>query len=135
MCRRAASQTPQDLLDAGLYKHIAIAIHPEPFRAVSLALVAQACGALPRNLNHMTAEQKMKLKSKANQAHLGLGFIIECILKCTYLPDQVVSMFVLYTEICTKACSDREAQHLHAHKMKDPDAKHFRNTTGTQYSI
>lgn len=39
--------TPQDLIDDGLYKSIAIALHEMPHREVSLALVAQACGAKP----------------------------------------------------------------------------------------
>ena len=37
--------TPQGLIDEGIYKEIAIALHTPPHRAVSLALVAQALGA------------------------------------------------------------------------------------------
>ena len=37
--------TPQDLIADGLYNALAHAWHPEPFRAVSVALVAQAFGA------------------------------------------------------------------------------------------
>ena len=37
--------TPQKLIDEGIYKEIAIALHTPPHRAVSLALVAQALGA------------------------------------------------------------------------------------------
>ena len=37
--------TPQGLIDKGIYKDIAIALHTPPHRAVSLALVAQALGA------------------------------------------------------------------------------------------
>ena len=37
--------TPQKLIDEGVYKEIAIALHTPPHRAVSLALVAQALGA------------------------------------------------------------------------------------------
>ena len=37
--------TPQGLIDEGIYKDIAIALHTPPHRAVSLALVAQALGA------------------------------------------------------------------------------------------
>ena len=37
--------TPQGLIDEGIYKDIAIALHRPPHRAVSLALVAQALGA------------------------------------------------------------------------------------------
>ena len=39
--------TPQDLIDDGLYKTIALALHPMPHREVSMAQVAQACGAMP----------------------------------------------------------------------------------------
>ena len=37
--------TPQALIDEGIYKEIAIALHTPPHRAISLALVAQALGA------------------------------------------------------------------------------------------
>ena len=37
--------TPQELVNEGIYKEIAIALHIEPHRAVSIALVAQALGA------------------------------------------------------------------------------------------
>ena len=37
--------TPQKLIDEGVYKEIAIALHTPPHRTVSLALVAQALGA------------------------------------------------------------------------------------------
>ena len=37
--------TPQSLINEGIYKEIAIALHTPPHRAVSLALVAQALGA------------------------------------------------------------------------------------------
>ena len=37
--------TPQRLIDEGIYKEIAIALHTPPHRAISLALVAQALGA------------------------------------------------------------------------------------------
>merc|ERR1712086_912379 len=37
--------TPQGLIDEGIYKDIAIALHTPPHRAISLALVAQALGA------------------------------------------------------------------------------------------
>jgi len=37
--------TPQGLIDEGIYKDIAIALHTPPHRVVSLALVAQALGA------------------------------------------------------------------------------------------
>ena len=42
--------TPQDLIDDGLYAMIAIALHAAPHREVSTALVAQACGAVPRKM-------------------------------------------------------------------------------------
>ena len=38
-------RTPQGLIDQGIYKEIAIALHTPPHRTVSLALVAQALGA------------------------------------------------------------------------------------------
>lgn len=38
-------RTPQALIDEGIYKEIAIALHTAPHRAISLALVAQALGA------------------------------------------------------------------------------------------
>ena len=38
--------TPQDLIEGGLYRKIAIACHPMPHRKVSLALIAKACGAV-----------------------------------------------------------------------------------------
>ena len=37
--------TPQGLIDEGIYKEIAIALHTPPHRAISLALTAQALGA------------------------------------------------------------------------------------------
>ena len=37
--------TPQGLIEEGIYKEIAIALHTPPHRDVSLALVAQALGA------------------------------------------------------------------------------------------
>ena len=55
--------TPQDLIDDGLYKTIALALHPMPHREVSLALVAQACGAVPRNMKHMSALEKKRHKN------------------------------------------------------------------------
>ena len=39
--------TPQSLIAEGIYKTIAIALHPLPHREVSLTQVAQACGAVP----------------------------------------------------------------------------------------
>ena len=40
-----ARTAPQGLIEEGIYKEIAIALHTPPHRAVSLALVAQALGA------------------------------------------------------------------------------------------
>ena len=37
--------TPQGLIDEGIYKEIAIALHTPPHRSISLTLVAQALGA------------------------------------------------------------------------------------------
>ena len=62
-----AGTTPQDLIDEGIYKSIALALHPMPHREVSLALVAQACGAVPRNTKHMSALEK-KHHKKNNTA-------------------------------------------------------------------
>ena len=42
---RAASQTPQDLLDGGIYKALALALYPGVFWPVSVALVSRALGA------------------------------------------------------------------------------------------
>ena len=39
------SSTPQDLITDGLYKALALAFYPEPFRAVSCCLIARALGA------------------------------------------------------------------------------------------
>ena len=39
------STTPQGLINEGIYKDIAVALHTPPHRAISLALLAQACGA------------------------------------------------------------------------------------------
>ena len=52
------STTPPDLLDDGIYSSIAIALHAPPHRAVSLAQVAQACGALPTR-NQKSAAAKI----------------------------------------------------------------------------
>ena len=57
-----AGTTPQDLIDEGIYKSIALALPPMPHREVSLALVAQACGAVPRNTKHMSALEKKRHK-------------------------------------------------------------------------
>ena len=43
-----ARTAPQGLIEEGIYKEIAIALHTPPHRAVSLALVAQALGATTR---------------------------------------------------------------------------------------
>ena len=65
--------TPQDLIDDGLYKSIAIAMYAMPHREVSLALVAQACGGLPRNTKHMTAAARKAIKQEQARhgQHLG----------------------------------------------------------------
>ena len=45
LSRNTVSRAYQALIDEGIYKEIAIALHTPPHRAVSLALVAQALGA------------------------------------------------------------------------------------------
>ena len=47
--------TPQDLLDDGLYRKIAVPCHPGAHRHVSLALVAKQCGAAGRRAGRRTA--------------------------------------------------------------------------------
>ena len=42
-----AGTTPQDLIDNGIYSHIAIALHEMPHRSVSLALTAAALSKVP----------------------------------------------------------------------------------------
>ena len=44
-CRCRVPQTPQDLIDKGLYKALAKALYPGVFWPVSCALVAQGLGA------------------------------------------------------------------------------------------
>ena len=63
------STTPPDLLDDGIYSSIAIALHAPPHRAVSLAQVAQACGALPtRNQNSTGVKSGGTKDARASQA-------------------------------------------------------------------
>eukprot|EP00966_Prymnesium_polylepis_P232152 5370513-Prymnesium_polylepis.2 len=38
--------TPDDLIQRGIYKTVAVALHTEPYRSVSYALAAQALGAV-----------------------------------------------------------------------------------------
>ena len=57
MCRRAAPQTPQDLIDKGLYKALAKALYPGVFWPVSCALVAQGLGAHAVGRRHRGAFQ------------------------------------------------------------------------------
>ena len=64
--------TPKDLIDDGLYTTIAIALYAPPHRAVSLALVAQACGGVAHSTKHMTAAQRKEVKQvKGKHMHLG----------------------------------------------------------------
>ena len=56
--------TPQDLIGDGLYKALAYAWYPAPFRAVSVALVAQAFGA-EEPLSTSVADQLRRLGRKA----------------------------------------------------------------------
>ena len=55
--------TPEDLINGGLYKKIAVPCQPEPLRSVSLALVARAFGAAP-------VKQRFKRFSMAPRALL-----------------------------------------------------------------
>ena len=78
------STTPQDLIHDGVYKTIAVAYHPEPFRQVSHALAAKVLGGVRssrqlrrQNRKHaLTATKvaltatKWKSKSKKMQATL-----------------------------------------------------------------
>ena len=59
--------TPQELINQGLYSDIAIALHTPPHRAVSLALVAQAVGAIKArtNLGEASVSGLQKALSKA----------------------------------------------------------------------
>ena len=59
--------TPQSLIDAGIYKTIAIALHPAPHREVSLALVAQACGARPSKYGKKEERGKSPLAKQQEQ--------------------------------------------------------------------
>ena len=43
--RRLFQTTPHDLVQDGMYKKLAVALHPNPFFAVSLALLAKSLGA------------------------------------------------------------------------------------------
>ena len=66
---RFFESTPQDLIADGLYKALAYAWYPDPFRAVSVALVAQAFGAEePESKNPM--DQVRRLGRKALRAVL-----------------------------------------------------------------
>ena len=46
-CPPPRQVTPQDLIQGGLYKALALAYYPPPFRHVSACLVALALGAVP----------------------------------------------------------------------------------------
>ena len=48
---RFFSTTPQDLIAGGLYKALALAYYPGPFRRVSLTLVAKKLGAVSKSGN------------------------------------------------------------------------------------
>ena len=60
--------TPSALVDEGLYKSIAIALHPQPYREVSIALVAQACGAVPAVTKHLSGEKLARSKLRNHKA-------------------------------------------------------------------
>ena len=58
--------TPQGLIDEGIYKDIAIALHTPPHRAVSLALVAQALGATKDAARLAARRGSRRAKAKAS---------------------------------------------------------------------
>ena len=55
--------TPQELIDDGIYKDITIALHTPPHRAVSLALVAQALGAVKRRRPALILPKRRRVRS------------------------------------------------------------------------
>ena len=61
------SSTPGDLIQDGLYKALALAYYPPPFRHVSACLVALALGAVPSS----KAGFKKPLVSMRSASHLG----------------------------------------------------------------
>jgi hypothetical protein len=58
--------TPQGLIDEGIYKDIAIALHMPPHRAVSLALVVQALGATKDTARLASRRGSRRAKAKAS---------------------------------------------------------------------
>ena len=59
--------TPEELINGGIYNDIAIALHTPPHRAVSLALLAQAVGAVKLRKRR---DSKAGLPKGANAAHM-----------------------------------------------------------------
>lgn len=62
---RFFSTTPQMLISGGLYDKLAVAFHAEPYRQVSLALVAKALGAAPPEKRALFDHQKQMQKTLA----------------------------------------------------------------------
>ena len=60
---RFFSTTPQMLISDGLYDKLAVACHAEPYRQVSLALVAKALGAEPTETRGLFDHHKKKQKT------------------------------------------------------------------------
>jgi len=71
--------TPQDLIESGLYTTIACAFYPSPFKAVSVALVANALGATsgdafwPRMLKLVSCGRLGSRGKRVNAEALGAG--------------------------------------------------------------
>jgi hypothetical protein len=63
--------TPRSLIDEGIYKSIAIALHTMPHREVSLSQVAQACGAIPskkKKVDSLYLRRLASIKRNSTQA-------------------------------------------------------------------
>ena len=66
-------RTPQGLIDQGIYKEIAIALHTAPHRAISLALVAQALGATKDAARLVARRSSIKKKLSLSSASASSG--------------------------------------------------------------
>jgi hypothetical protein len=67
--------TPRSLIDEGIYKSIAIALHTMPHREVSLSQVAQACGAIPSKKNKVDSLYLRRLASIKRNSTQAAGTI------------------------------------------------------------
>ena len=77
------STTPQDLIDDGLYKTIATALHPMPFREVSLALAAQAS-----YLYSLAKTARLTQASHAEKSSLCPTSAHTCLQVCGAMPSK-----------------------------------------------